>query len=403
MNEIQQPDVVTPNGDGSSASIAIENDKAIAHTYATALPDRLTHPDDELEPFSPYNCSSIGPAESKVIPDGVYKDSDKVTKNFCTEVKTSVDAVVDVFKQVESYTLAEGARLNIRFITTLDHLAQAIEGKDWGNYIEGVTPLAGCEVRELDGMCIVNLGKIHPARRFDEDEYKKLLSEAKEIYDKRENKPQKNHDIPGYRYAAFDRDNEVIRDQVIKLLIEFAWSEAEAKTIANSAEVMFGLMICDAHQDEQGHQVPEKVVSLIGIERRQMMLTVDGIQVPFTIAEVAEAITAEGYTGNGLYGCANTLMMRSLVEERKAPHILIGEANLHNVGVVKNAFNQGRECGLMRDDIREKLGIALAALRADFTIRDKTDPLPNDSPNCLLPTFQTLQMIKEKYASPMRN
>jgi hypothetical protein len=403
MNEIQQPDVVTPNGDGSSASITVENGSAIPKANATVLPDRLTHPEIELEPFSPYNCSSIGPAESKVIPDGVYKDSDKVTKNFCTEVKTSVDAVADVFKQVESYTLAEGARLNIRFITTLDHLAQAIKGKDWGNYIEGVTPLEGCEVRELEGMCIVNLGKIHPARKFDKGEYEILLSEAKEIYDKRENKPQKNHAIPGYRYATFDKNNVSIHEQVIDLLIEFAWSEAEAKTIANSAEVMFGLMICDAHQDEQGHQVPEKVVSLIGIERREMVLTVDGIQVPFTIAEVAEAITAEGYTGNGLYGCANTLMMRSLVEERKAPHILIGEANLHNVGVVKNAFNQGRGCGLMRDDIREKLGITLAALRADFTIREKGDTLPDDRPNCLLPTFQTLQMIKEKYASPMSN
>lgn len=401
---MRQPDEVTPNGNSFSSSQKAENGTVTPHTNATALPDRLTHPDGELEPFSPYNCSSIGPAESKVIPDGVYKDSDKVTKNFCTEVKTSVDDVIDVFKQVESYTLAEGARLNIRFITTLDHLAQAIKGKDWGNYIEGVTPLTGCGVAELEGMCIINLGKIHSARRFDEGEYRMLLSEAKEIYDKRENKPQKNHGIPmEYHYAAFERNNVVIRDQVIKLLIEFAWSEEEAKTIASSAEVMFGLMICDAHQDEQGHQVPEKVVSLIGIERREMTLSMDGKQVPFTLAEVAEAVTAEGYTNKGLYGCANTLMMRGLVRAEKAPHILIGEANLHNVGVVRNAFNQGRECGLMRDDIREKLGITLAALRADFTIREKGDTLPDDRPNCLLPTFQTLQMIKEKYASPMSN
>lgn len=398
------PDEVTPNGDSFSSSQTVENYRAIPKSNATALPDRLTHPDGELEPFSPYNCSSIGPDESKVIPDGVYKDSDKVTKNFCTEVKTSVDAVVDVFKQVESLTLAEGARLNIRFITTLDHLAQAIKGKDWGNYIEGVTPLTGCGVAALEDMCIINLGKIHPARRFDEGEYKMLLSEAKEIYDHRENAPKKNHGIPmGYHYAAFERNNEIVRNQVIELLIEFAWSEVEAKTIANSAEVVFGLMICDAHQDGGGNRVPEKVVSLIGIERREMTFRMDGKQVSFTMAEVAEAITADGYTNKGLYGCANTLMMRSLMQDRKAPHILIGEANLHNIGVVKNAFNQGRECGLMCDDIREKLGITLAALRADFTIREKGDTLPDDRPNCLLPTFQTLQMIKEKYTSSMSN
>jgi len=57
----------------------------------------------------------------------------------------------------------------------------------------------------------------------------------------------------------------------------------------------------------------------------------------------------------------------------------------------------------MCDDIREKLGITLAALRADFTIREKGDTLPDDRPNCLLPTFQTLQMIKEKYTSSMSN
>lgn len=254
--------------------------------------------DKSLE-FSPYYCSSIGPVEYSVIPQGTYIDNDKVTKNLCTEVKVTSDQVEEVFRQVESYPLTEGARLNIRFITTLDVLAEVIKDGNRRDYIEGVTPLAGCGIPELEGMCIINLGRNHPQRPFDEDQFYSLLDGAQSIFAtpvQKNGDTTKQHTVPsGYRYSPFDRtSDDAVKEKVTRLLVGFAWSKEEARAIINSPDVEFGLMIEESTGD---------VASLIGIESRDITLNIDGKTVVFKMQEVAEAKTAKGHEKRAIRIC----------------------------------------------------------------------------------------------------
>ncbi|MEI6326840.1 MAG: hypothetical protein WCO78_01830 [Candidatus Roizmanbacteria bacterium] len=363
------------------------------------LPARNEPGDLPKRKFSSYYGSSIGPAEQDVIPNRVYKESDRVVKNFCTEVKTSVDAVRDVLSRVENTPLMEGARLNIRFITTLEALAEAMHGTEWRKYIEGVTPLSGCGVPDLEGMCIVNLGRNHEARAFDKQRFEKLLGDAQHIFVSGNGSTNLHVLHPGYTYATFDsKSGAEYKQKVSNMLVKFAWDKDEADEIVESSEFKFGLMI----YTETG-----EVASLIGIESRTLTLDIDGKKVYLQVQEVAEAKTAAEHTQRGLYGYVNTEIMRQAVVSSAVPDILIGEINLHSPGhaAVKNAFIvQRRKCGLMDPAIRARLGMSgPSALRADFTIKGANgkgagdDALADNQANSLLPTYQTRVMILNTY------
>lgn len=345
--------------------------------------------------LTPYFASSIGPTERAIIPTGNYIDHDCVTKNFCTEVKTRLEDVQDVFRQIDEYDLAKGARLNISFITKLDMLAQALESEDhWRWYVEGVTPLAGCGVSDVEDMCIVNLGKNAPDRPMDYETFYTLLEAAQLIYDEVES-PQPVSVCPeGYEYQSFDKTNVELRHAVIEMLIGFEWDSEEAEAIVESTDVQFGVMI----QTETGNPA-----SLIGLETRRLNLEVGTKNIPFDFQVVAEAITDQRHKGKGLYGYVNSEIMRRNVDAGKIPNIQVGETNLQpGLSVVTNAFrNQGRECGLMQASITSKLGLEPNAERAETTlgasVGSRETAITQARPNSFLVTYLTKEMIEERY------
>ena len=174
-----------------------------------ALPPSPTLPPNENPKkvdFSPYHGSSIGPAERKIIPQAVYKD--KVMKNFCTEAKTTSKSIREVFNEIDAFMFTpEITRLNIRIITKLDVLASVLDDPQhpqWRDYIEGVTPLQGCGVPELEDVCIINLGRMDPQRPRD-SKHDELLKEVQKIYDQKKTAPKRQFSLPeGFEFRYFD-------------------------------------------------------------------------------------------------------------------------------------------------------------------------------------------------------
>lgn len=345
--------------------------------------------------LTPYFASSIGPTERAILPTGNYIDHDCVTKNFCTEVKTRLDEVQEVFKQIDGYELAEGARLNISFIAKLDVLAQALESEDhWRWYVEGVTPLTGCGISEVEDMCIINLGRNDPNRPMDYQAFYALLDTAQQIYDGLESPRPVSACPEGYEYQPFDGNNTQLRRAVIEMLIGFEWDRHEAEAIVESKDVQFGLMT---------HTETGDLASLIGLETRSLNLEVEGKDISFDFQVVAEAITDQRHKGKGLYGYVNSEIMRRNVEAGKIPNVQVGETNLlPGLSVVINAFgNQGRGCGLMQPSIRNRLGLELNAERAETTLGTSDGSSGTATkqarPNSFLVTYLTKEMIEERY------
>jgi hypothetical protein len=392
-------ETVSPNVSGHDNHHASEylNDLPTrSGDVATALSPILNLNKPPKKHFSPYFASSIGPTERSVIPTGEYNDHDRVTKNFCTEVKATSDDVSGVFEQVEAYPLTEGARLNIGFITTLDALAQALESEDhWRWYIEGVSPLAGCGIGALEEMCIINIGRNDPKRPMDYLTYYTLLDEATDIYADRSKSRPVSTCPDGYEYKSFDRANAEIKDAVIEMLVHFEWDQDEAEAIVESNDVQFGLMI---------HSQTGKLASLIGLENRRLDLMIGGKEVSFDLQVVAEAITHNEHKGKGLYGYANSEIMKRNLSQGINPNVQVGEANLlPDLSIIKNAFNnQGRDCGLMQPAVRSRLGLEPSAQRAETTLNS---PPSNDRdaeekralPSSFLITYLTRNMILERY------
>ena len=148
-----------------------------------------------------------------------------------------------------------------------------------------------------------------------------------------------------------------------------------------------------------------------------MEIDIGGKKVTLHMQEVAEAKTMDEYINDsdgkslGLYGALNHQMMSHLVKEDKLPHIHIGEANLQSqhLGAVRNALNQGRKCGTLDEEIREKLGLlSVRALHADFVVfgSDKigtaaglNDTLPDTIGNSFLVTYMPRDMLRMNYSS----
>lgn len=381
-------ETVTPNDPDHTGPK--ESGRSVVSAAPLTISSEITN-----QKLTPYFASSIGPTERAVIPTGNYIDHDCVTKNFCTEVKTRLEDVQDVFRQIDEYDLAKGARLNISFITKLDMLAQVLESEDhWRWYVEGVTPLAGCGVSDVEDMCIVNLGKNAPDRPMDYETFYTLLEAAQLIYDEVES-PQPVSVCPeGYSYQPFDGNDIELRCAVIEMLIGFEWDKREAEAIVESKDVQFGLMT---------HTETGKLASLIGLETRSLNLEVEGKKISFDLQVVAEAITDQKHKGKGLYGYVNSEIMRRNVKAGKIPNIQIGETNLQSgLSVVTNAFrNQGRGCGLMQTSITSMLGLEPNAERAETTlgtlVESRETAITQARPNSFLVTYLTKEMIEERY------
>ncbi len=238
-----------------------------------------------------------------------------------------------LLEEFHSFPLdVQTTRYSARLFITQERLRE-IEETDrlyLDQYLEGIIPLCGSGVQELEDCCMIYVGKNSVARTHSYALMEQELSLARQIFADSENSA--SHNPANFEFeiltAARKQDRD-IKNQFCDLYSAFGYNPGDVDEILTSPNNVIVAAF------------DSSVIASSGLgERAEFFIRRSGKNVRFVMYEVTEAATRELYRGNGLYTHVAFALMRHLAQTDA--NLIYAESNLEAPGVLKAAKRQGR-------------------------------------------------------------
>ena len=315
------------------------------------------------------------------------ESSEQRRRGFVSDVIDTTEALSSLLHEFTAFPFDEKTtRYSGRLFVTQDALTSVVTTQHAvaDAVIEGIIPLEGCGVSELEDTSLVYLGRNTPERQASQLDMEQELAQARTIFSTPVNQAS-THDYDAFSFQFISdvmRIDPRIHAQFFGLYQAFGWNEADVVSmLQRKTNVLLGVF-------QNG-----ELVSTGMAERAILPVRRDNQGFPFVMYEITEAATREEYRGNGLYTAVAHRLNQHLTATDA--NLVYAESNLRAPGVLKAARKQGRHTVL---ESFEQYGLTPKPLRWAVRISGgSSDVRPAHEKNDLLVTYLVRKELQQLY------
>lgn len=293
-------------------------------------------------------------------------------------------------------------RISGRIFTSRDALEGLVpaERVAFGARVEGMIPLLGAGVPELDDVYMIYLGRNSEERRSNPDTMTAEIAMARNTF--QQAKQATSVAYPHYDFHVLDeaeRNDPLLQGEYARLYAAFGWNEEDVVGMLTSPTNT----LMAAFHNSPGEQRGELASAVIA-ESAELPVERGGLIYPLHLAEITEAITTPEHRGNGLYTELAIRLMQFLTQTDV--NLVYGESNALRVMNPKGEIRQpvlssvaklGRRSSI---EIMEEQGFEPRLLEQHVRISmGENDTRPQSVKNDLLVTFSSRKDLTAAYGT----